>query len=104
MTCPICGGDTKVIDSAADCECVYRKRKCVECGHKFATSEIESGDGYTLATLREEQRERNKMGDWELEKKCKKLVTILKLVADWAGFGFVGDVRLVHKKSKKEFS
>lgn len=39
----------------------------------------------------------------ELEKKVKNLVTVLKLVADWAGFEFVGRIHLKHKKSRKEF-
>lgn len=42
MTCPICGGKSKVHDSISDCEAVYRKRKCVECQHVWFTSEYES--------------------------------------------------------------
>lgn len=42
MTCPICGADSRVIDSRADCEGVYRRRKCKECNHIFNTSEYES--------------------------------------------------------------
>ena len=56
MTCPVCGGKTTVIDCAADCECVYRQRKCVECGHKFTTTEQESDVIYILKSLRSERR------------------------------------------------
>ena len=41
MTCPICGEKTRVIDSRPDCESVFRKRECVECGYRFATIEYE---------------------------------------------------------------
>ena len=60
MTCPVCGGKTTVINSAADCECVYRKRKCVECGHTFATTEQESNDINMLKSLRTWRRKNAK--------------------------------------------
>lgn len=47
MTCPICGGATVVINSVADCEGVYRRRKCKECDHRFYTTESEA-DGKDL--------------------------------------------------------
>lgn len=56
MTCPVCGEKTIVIDSVADSDCVYRKRKCVECGHRFITAEVESNDEYTLKMLRYERK------------------------------------------------
>lgn len=47
MTCPVCGGDTKVAYCVRDCEGVYRRRKCIECEYKFYTTELESdGDRY----------------------------------------------------------
>ena len=60
MTCPICGGKTKVVDSVADCECVYRKRSCADCGHTFATTEQESNDINTLKSLRYERRKKER--------------------------------------------
>lgn len=39
MVCPKCGGKTKVTDSSPTEKKVYRRRKCVECGHVFATAE-----------------------------------------------------------------
>ena len=43
MTCPVCGGDTTVVCTRSDCEGVYRRRECLTCGHKFYTTELESG-------------------------------------------------------------
>ena len=42
MNCPVCAGKTKVHYCLRDCEGVYRKRKCLECGYIFFTTEIES--------------------------------------------------------------
>ena len=42
MTCPLCGGDTKVKDSVADAEGVYRQRKCKECAFIFYTEETDA--------------------------------------------------------------
>jgi transcriptional regulator NrdR family protein len=47
MTCPKCNGKIKVIDSAhnTDDNEMYRRRKCLECGHTFYTTEFEvAGD------------------------------------------------------------
>lgn len=42
MTCPVCGGDTHVVDSRKpDCDVVLRLRKCKDCGYKFKTEERE---------------------------------------------------------------
>ena len=46
MTCPICGGDTKVINSRDRVDYVYRRRKCVICGHLFTTEETEKVKKY----------------------------------------------------------
>ena len=42
MTCPVCGGKTKVIDSKSDCESIHRKKRCDDCGHIFYTAEYEA--------------------------------------------------------------
>ncbi len=42
MNCPICGGKTRVIDSIPNEDSVQRRRKCVECKHRFATVEIDA--------------------------------------------------------------
>ena len=43
MYCPVCGGKTTVVSGRRDCESVYRYRRCLECSHKFYTTELESG-------------------------------------------------------------
>lgn len=59
MTCPVCGGATLVLDSASDCDSIYRKRKCKDCDHRFYTIEIEGDDNEIkniLYQLRESKR------------------------------------------------
>lgn len=41
MNCPVCGGAVTVIDTARDCESIYRRRKCKTCDHVFYTTESE---------------------------------------------------------------
>lgn len=41
MTCPVCGGKTRVVDTVGDLESVYRIRKCLICLHVFGTIETE---------------------------------------------------------------
>lgn len=59
MTCPVCAEKTTVVNSAADCECVYRRRKCNTCGYAFITTEQESDDGYILNKLKNGKRNDN---------------------------------------------
>ena len=56
MTCPVCGEKTTVVESVADIECVYRKRRCLECGHTFTTTEQESNVINILKSLRYERK------------------------------------------------
>lgn len=41
MICPVCGGKTAVIDSRGREDEVTRRRECQECGHRFATIEVD---------------------------------------------------------------
>lgn len=41
MTCPVCGGVTRITDSRGNVESVRRRRQCQECGHRFTTIEVE---------------------------------------------------------------
>lgn len=41
MICPVCGENTKVIDSRADVDSVNRKRECLSCKYRFLTVEID---------------------------------------------------------------
>lgn len=44
MTCPECGGKTKVMDTVTISEEVYRRRKCLSCDKLFYT--VEKNVGY----------------------------------------------------------
>ena len=43
MTCPECGGKVAVIDIShnTDTNETYRKKKCLDCNHRFQTVEFE---------------------------------------------------------------
>lgn len=41
MKCPVCGEETKVIDSNSTCEDIVRRRKCIKCNYRFNTIEID---------------------------------------------------------------
>ncbi len=41
MICPVCEGNTKVVDSRKYCDHIYRVRKCLKCGYRFPTTEID---------------------------------------------------------------
>lgn len=55
MNCPVCGGKTAVVDCHADCEAVYRRRKCLECDYRFYSTEEES-DGKAFRSADREYR------------------------------------------------
>lgn len=51
--------------SERDCECIYRQRECVECKHRFVTTEAESKDVirlYDLANEKQRNRRAKKRG------------------------------------------
>lgn len=56
MTCPICGGKTKVIDSRSEPSCVHRKRICVNCKYSFTTNEIEDDLRKRLEELEKQRK------------------------------------------------
>ena len=56
MTCPICGGKTKVVDSRAELDYVYRKRRCLDCKYSFTTSEIEDDLWKRLEELEKQRK------------------------------------------------
>lgn len=39
MVCPICGGKSRILEVRSDGESTYRRRKCLECGETYYTSE-----------------------------------------------------------------
>lgn len=42
MVCPNCGGKTKVKESRADSDVIYRRRRCIDCNYIFYTEEVDS--------------------------------------------------------------
>lgn len=56
MTCPVCGGNTKITDSRGNVESVRRRRECRECGHRFTTIEIEADLLQNLEKAKEGKR------------------------------------------------
>ena len=56
MTCPVCGGKTKVVDSRPEPDCVHRRRVCVKCKHSFTTSEIEDDLRKRLEELKKQRK------------------------------------------------
>lgn len=58
MTCPICGGETKVVDSRSELDCVYRRRRCLDCEYRFTTREIEDD---LLKRLEPSKKQRKKI-------------------------------------------
>lgn len=53
MTCPICNGDTKVMDTARNEEAVYRRRKCLLCDRLIFTIELEADADEVRNTMKE---------------------------------------------------
>ena len=41
MNCPVCDGETFVYDSRPKQDSTNRRRKCLSCGYKFTTVEID---------------------------------------------------------------
>ena len=62
MTCPMCEGKTTVVYTLPDADSVIRKRKCLECGYMFFTSEVEdaAAQGIYIALVR--NKKANKKG------------------------------------------
>lgn len=42
MNCPVCNGETHVVDSRPQEDGVQRRRECMECKKRFKTVEIDS--------------------------------------------------------------
>lgn len=42
MVCPVCGEDTRVVDSRPNDEDVLRWRKCTVCKYRFKTVEVDA--------------------------------------------------------------
>lgn len=53
MTCPVCGERSRCIDTITECDVIYRKRQCVDCGYVFYTEEIDSRNANVAKEFRE---------------------------------------------------
>jgi transcriptional regulator NrdR family protein len=42
MTCPECGGKTRILRTIKQCDVNYRRRKCIDCDYIFFTTETEA--------------------------------------------------------------
>jgi transcriptional regulator NrdR family protein len=49
MNCPVCGGDTCIVDSRRKADSVKRKRRCLACKYQFCTLEV-NADGFDMLT------------------------------------------------------
>ena len=41
MTCPVCNGKTKILETRSDEESINRRRQCLRCGYRFSTVEMD---------------------------------------------------------------
>lgn len=48
MKCPICGEETKVIDSRPFYGTIKRRRECLSCSYRFTTEELKREDAVQL--------------------------------------------------------
>ncbi len=67
MTCPMCDGSTKIIDTRKNSDHVVRYRRCSSCGYKFPTIEVD-----------EDIYHRRKKSNADSDKKMKKFVEALR--------------------------
>lgn len=63
MKCPMCGsGSTATLDSRSDNDSVVRRKKCLECNHRWTTIEIDKDQWYSALQIKE-QRKRGRPKD-----------------------------------------
>lgn len=63
MKCPMCGSDNiTTADSRSDNDSVVRRKKCLECNHRWATIEIDRDQWYSALQIKE-QRKRGRPKD-----------------------------------------
>lgn len=54
MKCPVCGGDTVVVDSRTEVDCINRRRKCLGCDYRWNTVEVDA-DLYEKVSVRAQE-------------------------------------------------
>ena len=65
MECPICGGETKVIDSRPFYGAIKRRRECLCCSHRFTTEELGKEDIVRLLSILNNNEFNGALGDLE---------------------------------------
>lgn len=57
MKCPMCGsGSTATLDSRSDNDSVVRRKKCLECNHRWTTIEIDKDQWYSALQIKDERK------------------------------------------------
>lgn len=57
MKCPMCGsGSTATLDSRSDNDSVVRRKKCLECNHRWTTIEIDRDQWYSALQIKEKRK------------------------------------------------
>lgn len=78
MTCPKCDScNTRVINSREGDSHIYRRRKCLDCGHRFTTYEYEAEKIYTIAELMVAKNYKEKIKNNELEFVIRRIVALM---------------------------
>ena len=63
MKCPVCGcGNSVAVDTHTEGDCIARRRKCLECNHRWSTIEIDKDQWYSALQIKE-QRKRGRPKD-----------------------------------------
>ena len=61
MTCPVCGGNSHIIDVEKDIDVVCRKRQCYECKYMFYTEEVEVKEHKIFTKLKRERKKERRV-------------------------------------------
>ena len=57
MKCPMCGSDNiTTADSRSDNDSVVRRKKCLECNHRWTTIEIDRDQWYSALQIKERRK------------------------------------------------
>lgn len=57
MKCPMCGSDNiTTVDSRSDHDSIVRRKKCLDCNHRWSTIEIDKDQWYSALQIKEERK------------------------------------------------
>lgn len=64
MKCPMCGSDNiATANSRSDNDSVVRRKKCLECNHRWTTIEIDKDQWYSALQIKEQRKRRRPKDD-----------------------------------------